>query len=129
MSEYKYKCPTEKGLTRIYIDKNKLQSLLPNRKFRKCLVRPEVYVNVPMVVDGVDNKTPSYQIDWIPSLLLKTLAVLVFLPSLFYYGISNWKEVVGDTREVLYPKKYGGFRKDSGWNKEFARKLWETRSK
>lgn len=102
--EYKYVSPESQGLSKIKVSKENHNAVFTYRKrtfFKSLLYKYEYFAD--------DTKV---RVECVPTSLSKILAVALFPLHLILYGISNYKEIVLDTKKVLNARKYGAFSAD-----------------
>lgn len=98
---YVYKSPLDQGYTKIKVSKDKHNLVFKHqqRTFLKSLVSKCDYF----------RKGNEVIVENAPTLFGKVLTVLLFPVFLILYGVFKYKELIRDTKEVLFPKKYGSF--------------------
>ena len=102
--EYKYIPPESQGMVKIKVSKENHNNVFTYRKrtFLKSLLHKYEYF-------ADDTKV---SVEYVPTALYKVLAVLLFPFHLLIYGVSNYKEIVLDTKKVINARKYGAFSSD-----------------
>lgn len=102
--EYKYIPPESQGLVKIKVSKDNHNAVFTYRKrtfFKSLFYKYEYFAN--------DTKV---RVECIPTSLCKILAVALFPVHLLLYGVSNYKEIVLDTKKIVNARKYGAFSSD-----------------
>lgn len=127
--KYEYKCPTESGHKKVEYSRKSLMKLydaIGIHHSTKKLYSPSLMNSVDvfaktMVEDvepesgGGENQTFGVQLEIqrLPSLYIKALALIsfpiLFPASIFMFGLSNWKDIIQDFKDLINPKKNGKF--------------------
>lgn len=97
---YKYISPVETGHKQFNLTRKQHNELFPNRKLRWS-DRYEYYYNERHVI--MHNFT---------NIRAKTLMTILFPFMLLIHGVVNYKEIIGEYKELYNEKKYGSFVSD-----------------
>lgn len=102
--EYKYVNQQSQGLTKIKVTQENHNKVFTYRKrtfFKSIFWKYEYFA---------DDK--KIRVENIPTVLTKILVIMLFPLHLILYGISNYKDVLIDTKKLLNARKYGAFTSD-----------------
>lgn len=99
--EYVYKDPVKNGFDKFYLKKKDHNNIFKNRK-RTWKIHYEYYIN--------DNQILMHQF---PSFLAIVVSLIFYPFGFFVHGFANYKEINGEYKALLNPKKYGNFRSDT----------------
>lgn len=98
---YQYKDPLTQGYRRVRLSKAQHNNLFPNRKI-KWTDKYEYYLSEDMFLLHKYLSLPAV-----------VLNILLFPISLLCFGLSNFKDVLREHKEILSQKKYGKFSGDA----------------
>lgn len=102
---YTYKSPLDQGYTKIKVSKDKHNQVFiyQQRTFFKSLVSKYDYF----------SKGNEVIAENVPTLFGKVLTVLLFPVFLILGGVFNYKELIDDTKRILFPRRYGSFTRNT----------------
>lgn len=104
---YDYRSPEEKGRKRVYITRTQHNQLFKHEK-RNWHFTYEYYL-------GEDE----VELHRFNTLFTKFLMILTFPISIFWAGISNFKELVWETKREMRQKRYGSFSSMTYYRRNF----------
>ena len=104
---YRYSSPTNKGLRQVYIPAKEHNKMFKNEQVN-WRYRYEYYMG--------ENEIEMHRFN---TFWVKLLMIILFPVSIFWAGISNFKELVIETKRELNQKKYGSFSSITVYRRNF----------